>query len=250
MRFRKSRLSTLGVAVLAVILLSTAAWAGDSAAPSPRAGIDADTVDGHHAAASYTGTNPQRANRVLWADGRGKIGARSLPFNAIDKRYLSAREDTLIYVPGSLMQFHMDDVNGASVRFNNTSQAIVRKEGSAGDIDLVIPIQLPAQQSGRWVKLVNMRVYYKVDNAASYIDHTWINKINATGGHQEIGASSGDQTSTSWTSYLVECPGAGCQLSWPTGGFVTVRLGLRFGGTGDPHEIQIGGVLMRVSYDG
>jgi len=250
MRFRKSRLSTLGVAILAVVLLATAAWAGDSAAPSPRAGIDADTVDGHHAAASYTGTNAQRANRVLWTDNRGKIGARSLPFNAIDKRYLGAREDTLIYIPGSLMQFHMGDGAGASVLFNNTSQAIVRKEGSAGPIDLVIPIPLEAQQSGRWVRLVNMRVYYKVDNAASYIDHTWINKINATGGHHEIAAASGDQKSTSWASYVVDCSVAACQLSWPTGGFITVRLGLTFGGTGASHEIQIGGVLMRVSYDG
>jgi hypothetical protein len=41
----------------------------------------------------------------------------------------------------------------------------------------------------------------------------------------------------------------GCDLSWPTGGFITVVMDLVYSGTGDPHDIGIAGVLLRYSYD-
>ena len=54
-----------------------------------------------------------------------------------------------------------------------------------------------------------------------------------------------------YTSYVVDCSDPGCQLDWvPSGNYVTVMLGLQYAGIGDPHDITIGGVLMRVSYDG
>jgi hypothetical protein len=248
MRFVRTKWGTVVIAVLAVVLLSTAAWAASGGDSTPRAGIDADTVDGHHAGPSY-GSKQQRANRVLWADGRGKIGAKSLPFNAIDKRYLSAREDTFFYVPGALAEFHMDDGNKASMRVNNSGQAIIRPINT-GRVDMVVPIPLTAMQSGSYVKLVNMRVYYKVDTPASYIDFTNIHMIAANGSHHRLGSRGTDAKSTTWSSFVVECSDPACQLSWPAGGFITAIPVLQFGGTGAAHEITIGGVLMRVSYDG
>jgi hypothetical protein len=167
-----------------------------------------------------------------------------------DGRFVSATEDTFYYVPGSLLEIHFDD-GPADVFFDNTSDAIVRKTGTPGYMTVIIPVPLPAELAGEWGKLVNFRVSYRVDNANSYITHTWLNKSNHTGGHVEIASDPTDRKSTAYTSYVVDCGDPGCQLDWvPNGNYLTVRLGLQYGGIGDPHDITIGGVLMRVSYDG
>ena len=167
-----------------------------------------------------------------------------------DARFVSTTEDTFYYVPGSLLEIHFDD-GPADVYFDNSSDAIVRKTVSPGYMQVLIPVPLPNELAGRWGKLVNFRVSYKVDNVSSYIDHTWLIKSDNSGGHVTIGQDSTNRTSTAYTSYVVDCSDPGCQLAWvPNGNYVTVVLGLQYGGVGDPHDITIGGVLMRVSYDG
>ena len=167
-----------------------------------------------------------------------------------DARYMNTQDDAFYYVPGSLLEIHFDD-GPADVYFDNSSDAIVRKTGSPGSMQVLIPVPLPEEISGRWGKLVNFRVSYKVDNVNSYIDNTYLTKSNNAGGHVIIGQSFADRASTAYTSYVVDCSDPGCQLDWvPNGNYVTVVLGLQYGGTGDPHDITIGGVLMRVSYDG
>ncbi len=168
----------------------------------------------------------------------------------VDAGYVSTEEDTYHYVPGSLLKIHSDD-GPADVYFDNSSDAIVRKTSTPGSMQVIIPVPLPAELGGKWGKLVNFRVSYKVDNVNSYIDSTWLVKSNNTGGHVVIGQSSANRTSTAYTSYVVDCSDPGCQLAWvPNGNYVTVVMELKYGGTGDPHDITIGGVLMRVSYDG
>jgi len=167
-----------------------------------------------------------------------------------DDRYVSSVEDTFYYVPGSLLKVHWED-GPATVLFDDSSDAIVRKTGAQGYMRVVIPIPLPAELGGEWGKLVNFRVSYRVDNTNSYITHTWLNNTNNTGGHVELANDSTDQDSTAFTSYVVDCAGPGCQLGWvPNGNYLTVVLGLQFGGIGSAHDINIGGVMMRVSYDG
>lgn len=167
-----------------------------------------------------------------------------------DQRYLSAKQDTYYYVPGSMLEIHVDD-GPATVHFDNSSDAIVRKTVSTGSMQVLIPIPLPAQLSGNWGKLVDYRVSYKVDNVNSYITTTRLVKSNNTGGHVDIGWEFTDRKSTGYSSYVVDCFDPGCQLGWvPNGNYVTVLLELEYGGIGDPHDITIGGVLLRVSYDG
>jgi hypothetical protein len=167
-----------------------------------------------------------------------------------DARYMNTQDDAFYYVPGSLLKVHFDD-GPADIYFDNSSDAIVRKTVSPGYMQVLIPIPLPAEISGRWAKLVNIRVSYRVNNASSYIDDTWLTKSSNTGAHVDVAHSSTDHTSTAYTSYVVNCTDPGCQLSWvPNGNYVTVGLGLRYGGIGNTHDITIGGVLMRVSYDG
>ena len=167
-----------------------------------------------------------------------------------DSRYVSAQEDTFYYVPGSLLKIHFDD-GPATLLFDDSSDAIVRKTGSPGYMRVVIPVPLPAELGGEWGKLVNFRVSYRIDNANSFITHTWLNNTNNAGGHVELANNNTDRTSTTFTSYVVDCTGPGCQLDWvPNGNYLTVVLGLQYGGIGSAHDINIGGVMMRVSYDG
>ncbi|MFH1330614.1 MAG: hypothetical protein ABIJ48_08210, partial [Actinomycetota bacterium] len=121
---------------------------------------------------------------------------------------------------------------------------------AGGSVDMVIPVNLPAMQSGSYVRIVDFRLYYRVANAASYIDGVWLLKMDAaTGGHITLINDGTDRKSTGWTSFVNTCTAADCQLSWPSGGFVTIYLRLNYGGTGGAHDITIGGVLLRVSYD-
>ena len=134
--------------------------------------------------------------------------------------------------------------------YSHTGIAWVRKTGSAGTVTVVLPMQLPAQQSGEWVNLIDARVYYQMDNGADKIDNTWILKLDTTtGSHFTLGNDGTDLASTSFSSHVVLCVDAGCALSWPTGGFITVVMDLVYSGTGDPHDIGIAGVLLRYSYD-
>ncbi len=164
--------------------------------------------------------------------------------------FVSAKEDTFYYVPGSLLEIHYDD-GPATVYFDNSSDAIVRKTGSPGDMQVLIPVPLPAELGGDWAKLVNVRVSYMVKNVNSYIADTWLTKSSNTGSHVDVAHSPTDQKSTTYTSYVVDCSNPGCQLAWvPNGNYVTVGLMLHYAGTGINHDITIGGVLLRVSYDG
>lgn len=250
MSTRKPVWIALAVAAVIVIAVGAVAWAGTSeTAAAARAGIDADTVDGHHAASSK-GTAGQRANAVLWAQPNGKLSAKALPMGILDNRYLGRQDDTLLYVPGSELVINFEETNVADILYSHTGIAWVRKTGSAGTVKVVLPMQLPAQQSGDWVKLINARVYYDLDNAADKIDTTWIVKLDAsTGGHITLATDGTDRTSATFSSFVVDCGSADCTLSWPTGGFVTVVMDLVFSGTGDPHDIGIAGVLLRYSYD-
>ncbi|MBN2113317.1 MAG: hypothetical protein JW785_04235 [Acidimicrobiia bacterium] len=240
------------VAAAALLLLVVgSAWASAAdPAAEPRAGIDADTVDGHHAGPS-NGVKADRANRVLWATPQGKIGAVSLPWSIIDKHYLGTEGDTFHFVPGAELRFHMDDVSRGTTLINNTGQAIVRNTtGGPVTNRVVIPVNLPGMQSGSYVRIVDYRLYYRVDNTADRIDSSWLLKMDAsTGGHITLHTDGTDRQSAGWSSYVNTCTVADCQLSWPSAGFVTIVLDLVYTGTGDPHDITIGGVLLRVSYD-
>ena len=256
MRSRKSVCVLLAVTALVVVIVGAVASAGaPEVATTDRAG-DADTMEGHHGAASWASA-AQRANRYLWADANGKINGAALPWNSLDNRYLgrdsAGRDwagDTFWYVPGSEIEFNWDDASLVTTRITHTGVAWVQRTSGTGNVRAVIPMQLHGLQSGEWIRISDFRVYYMLDNAASYIDATYMLKLDATtGSHITLVNVGTDRTSTAFASYVDVCGVAGCTLSWPTGAFITVVLDLKYGGSGDPHEIGIYGVLVRYSYD-
>ena len=156
----------------ALLTLGAIAWAGTpETAAAARAGFDADTVNGHHGAAS-SGTAAQRANSVLWATPASKISTQALPMGLFDGRYLGKQGDTFLFVPGTELVVNFNDPVQATMLYSHTGIAWVRKTGSAGTIKVVLPMQLPAQQSGEWIHLVDARVYYQMDDAAEIV--SWL----------------------------------------------------------------------------
>lgn len=221
---------------------------GDDPEPQAYDAQNADKVDGHHAG-SASGTKAQRANRVLWANKQGQLHWRAMPQGTLNSRYVQRTKDTFHYVPGGEAFLDTDYVGQAELRYYGRGMVRVRKTGSAGDIAVYIPISLPAYQNGRWVKVENIQVYYELDNASSYIDVTHLFKLNAAdGSFFFLIDDDTHRTSTSWTSYPVNCSAASCALSSPTGGFLTFGVILHFAGTGEDHDIFVGGVMVRVSY--
>ena len=205
--------------------------------------LNADKLDGKSAGAFM--------KKAAYDPDRDGVVSNSDLLDGIDSSgFVSATEDTFYYVPGSMLEIHYDD-GPATVLYDNSSDAIVRKAGTTGDMWVLIPVPLPAELGGEWGKLVNFRVSYRVDNANSYIDFTSLVKSNNTGGHVYLTTDFTDRKSTTYTSYVIDCDDPACQLDWvPNGNYLTVLFGLQYGGIGSAHDITIGGVLMRVSYDG
>lgn len=180
---------------------------------------------------------------------RSQADGRYLRPAQADTRYLSSTEDTLLYVPGNTLE--LADFNNIDVTvIRNRNGVAMLAPGTDGFSTVVLPITLPAQQSGRWIKLVNLRVYYSVSDSADRIDSTELFKLDAAAPSGIPLVSDGtDYNSTTWTSIFESCSSADCALSWPSGGFVTLYLKVYFSGTGLNHWITIGGVLLRYSYD-
>lgn len=246
---------TIVLGVIAFLALVSMVWASPPpdvplVPPQASPGFDADMVDGHHAGASG-GAVSQRKNRVLWAGSNGKFSVKALPITQLNRRYLERKPDSSLYFPGNAAELHMDSVGDAALLRYGRGSIAVRKTGSAGEVKLLIPISgLPGNQSGDWVRVVDIWVYYKTNNASSYIDVTHLYKLNASnGGYYDLINSGTNRTSTSWQRYNLVCAAAQCQLSWPTVGFLTLELDLHFAGTGSGHDITIGGVLVGISYD-
>ncbi|MFH1330613.1 MAG: hypothetical protein ABIJ48_08205 [Actinomycetota bacterium] len=237
----------IAATVVVALVLTAAAWAGATdATTEPRAGIDADTVDGHHAGPS-NGVKAERANRVLWATPQAKIGAVSLPWNVLDKHYLSKQEDTFHFIHAAEM-VAVDPMGVAIIPSEWGYTHVQRTAAGATNVDLRLPISLPGLQSGTYVKIVNYRVYYQVVGGGSYLDDVRLAKLDASdGGACQLDYDPTDRSCANWTSFVRDCANPECQLSWPSGGFLTLNLRVRLNSYLE--RVDLGGVLVRVSYD-
>ncbi len=74
--------------ILVALVWSSPAPTGASPMPQSTPGLDADMVDGHHAAASWAPAS-QRANKVLWAMSNGRINPAAFPIGWLDARFLN-----------------------------------------------------------------------------------------------------------------------------------------------------------------
>ena len=164
-----------------------------------------------------------------------------------DSRYLGSEPDTLLYVPGNALELADPGLGEAGVFFTGPN-ALIWRLSSAGHVDVTLPITLPAQQSGRWIKLVNFRVYYTT-TSGQYIDNTLLYKLDGTGVGVLLAGDGTDYSSTSPSNYFGSCDVSDCALSWPSGGFISLDLRLQFGSAGFGNHIVITGFLLRYSYD-
>ncbi len=99
MKVKKSSWIIL-IGVVAFLMLVTIVWAsapasGPSAPLQATPGLDADKVDGHHAAASWWSA-ANRTNKVLWANASGNVHWKAMPASALNNRYVNDdRQETI-----------------------------------------------------------------------------------------------------------------------------------------------------------
>ncbi len=183
------------------------------------------------------------------ADGRyvneGDRAADADLLDGLDSTaFLSSQADTILYVPAEGLRV---DVPGTAELYTPDygPVGIVIRATAAGTVGVTLPITLPAMLSGRWVRIVSLRVFYRLHGSSSIIG-TYLRRTRDNTFAFTI-AEAGSLLGGSETSYTVDCTSV-CQFSASESGVVVVNWTLNFAGTSSYHQIEMYGVALRLSY--
>jgi hypothetical protein len=245
MRLTSSKPLIAILGAVALLLLVSIVWAAPqpeapSAPPQASPGLDADKVDGHHAAASWSST-AQRRWRVLWANASGRLSWRAMPEKALDKRYLRRDDVTLLAVNPFGIEGTSEIAANGGLNFMHHwlgYTQIWNTTHTQGTI--YIPVDNLTTAFGSPLKLSGIDVCYQV-TSGSYVFRTGVYYADDTGGRTQILWDETSRTSTTWTCYNVTNDPAA-----PIEGPMLVYFNLIFGGTGDSHKVTIGQVTLRL----
>jgi hypothetical protein len=245
MRVRDSKALIAILGGVAFLLLVSIVWAApptkdSSAPPQASPGLDADMVDGHHAAASWWPA-AQRRWKVLWANAHGKLAWGAMPEAALNKRYVRRDDVTLLAVNPFEIEGTSEIAANGGLNFMHHwlgYTQIWNTTHTQGTI--FIPVHNFTTAFGSPLKLRGMDVCYQV-TSGSYIYRTGVYYADDTGGRTQVLWDETNRTSTTWTCYDVTNDPAA-----PIEGPVLVYFNLIFGGTGDSHKVTIGQVTLRL----
>ena len=147
--------------------------------------------------------------------------------------------DTEIAVsPLKMVAYHGSNVNLLPVE----EGFMVVQPNATGVHHVYVPVDLPSVLFGAATKLESVRICYKCDTAASYIDHTRVRYVGDAGSATDLISDSTDRKNTAWTCYtLTDATPEEIQ------GSLFVRVSLNFGGTGSAHEIYIGRITLTLT---
>lgn len=115
---------------------------------------------------------------------------------------------------------------------------VVLRPTASGERFAYLPVDLPSQLFGVSQKLESITVCYYLDQSSSYINDLFVYYTDDDG-RVELIFDPTNRTSTSWDCYTVSDPSPGV-IEGP----VFLRFDLQYGGTGSPHEIHIGKIVL------
>jgi hypothetical protein len=155
---------------------------------------------------------------------------------------ISSTADTQVVV--SPLNMVPDWESGSDLGFRPTGVYMeVRPGASASTAEYVqIPVDLPSVLFGTRTKLRRVRICYRCDQAASFVNTTIVSQGRDSGTANNIINDTTDRTSTDWECYSVTA-------SPPESitGSVYIRLSLSFDGTGAAHDIRIGNITVTLT---
>ncbi len=170
-------------------------------------------------------------NRIFDVDESGTIQSSAL---------------TRVFVPGGEAVPHADSINDLQLKYYGRGTVAIRKTSSgSGTEQVVIPVSLPAVLYGQPVKIVDLRVYYRTSNAATYITETDLYREKLNGSYYTLISSGSDRKSTAFTHYTLTCKVTECRLGTEEG-FITVLLKIYF--ASNSHEVTLGGVRLTLAH--
>ena len=169
----KSHRWTIVLGVIAFLVVATMVWASPPpSAPSvpplatPR--LDADKVDGHHAASSKAPAN-QRKNKVLWATKSGRLHWKSMPVTQLNNRYVNEKgalnTDIPVQGTGWVAQSPATLSHWVPLGWGTDVKRI-----ALGGEWFHIPIPAPSFMFGNWSDVTYIQFCYKTSNTATYVD--------------------------------------------------------------------------------
>ena len=160
--------------------------------------------------------------------------------------FLSSQADTILYVPAVGLRV---DVPGTAELYASAAGpvGITVQANTAGTVRVTLPITVPAMQSGRWVRIVSLRVFYRV-TAGESIAGTYLRRTYE-GTSPWVMAAIESPFGTAQTTYTVDCISPTCQFDESDDGVVVVSWTLSFTGTSAYHQIEMFGVALQLSYD-
>jgi hypothetical protein len=162
----------------------------------------------------------------------------------VQARGYRSNDDSYVFVPGvagAISQWSATP--SASYFAENTGYMYVKALAPVGFRTFVLPITIPAVLYGQNVTVEEVRLYYWVDNAASFISRVTLEKSLYDGSSQTIASDDTDLKSTIPTSRSYT-PTAGTLDS--TSGALTLRVQMSFANTSD--SVVIMGARLRLGH--
>jgi len=175
--------------------------------------------------------------------GRFENTAGGVAVSAIGSGIIKSTADTQIAVsPLSPIVFY-DNVDQQLLALSNSEgYTNFRATDVIGTRSVFLPVSFPSTIFGVPQKLKSITVCYRLVNASSYIDTTWVWYTTDDGVGTPLLSDTTDRTSTTWTCYTRSVP-----MPNVIGGPMFVRFGLNYAGTGGSHDIMIGNVTLTLT---
>jgi hypothetical protein len=161
------------------------------------------------------------------------------------KGKITCTESSYIWIPGTQAVQDTDETN-LVILYGVSSGTAYFRATYTGTYYVFIPIDVPGVLYGQNVTVEEVRIYYKVENSADYIDFTRLTKNTGAGTHEQLAFDDTNYNSTTATYYTLT-PTANNVLDSSAGGLSLIFL-LHFAGTGFDREILIGGVRVKLSH--
>lgn len=132
--------------------------------------------------------------------------------------------------------------NSSDIEFLVDGAYVEVRPVALGIESVYVPVDLPSVLFGTDTKLKSIRVCYKVDQATSFIDTTFVRYGTDSGTLSTLITNNDDRTNTSWDCYTVTDSTPG-EIS----GSVYVQFSLSYAGTGSAHDIRIGSITLTLT---
>jgi hypothetical protein len=172
--------------------------------------------------------------------GSGDIGIYSPDF--VQAAGYKSNNDSYLWVPGTAAVLYPSTGCTLYTRFDGSSRL---ECSSSGTKTIHVPVTIPSVLYGQEVRVEQMTVYYDLENAASFVTTTILEKVTGAMSSDTLISNTTDRKSTSPTSYSLNTTGNYTLTS--SSGPLNVQLAITHDGS-TVHDVNIGAIRLRLGH--